>query len=121
MVAQQKQIQLVAMRRRVPSLASISGLGIWRCCELWCGSRTYLESHVAVTVAVAVVVAGSCSSDSTPSLGISMLWEQPKTPAAYESYQVRGLIRAVAASLHHISRSEPRLRPTPQLTAKLDP
>ena len=72
MVAQQKQIQLVAMRRRVPSLASISGVGLWRCCELWCGSRTYLESHVAVTVAVAVVVAGSCSSDSTPSLGTSV-------------------------------------------------
>ena len=35
-VAQGKQIQLISMRMWVRSLASISRLRIWRCCELWC-------------------------------------------------------------------------------------
>ena len=44
--------------------------------------------------------------------------------AAYGSSQARGRIRAVATSLHHSHSSigsEPCLRPTPQLTAMLDP
>ena len=44
-------------------------------------------------------------------------------PWAYGGSQARGLIRAVAASLrqsHSNSRSELRLRPTPQLTATPD-
>ena len=46
------------------------------------------------------------------------------TPTAYEASYVRGLIGAVAASLchsHSNATSEPRLRPTPQLTATPDP
>ena len=31
-------------------LASISGLRIRHCCELWCKSQTRLRSHVAVAV-----------------------------------------------------------------------
>ena len=45
-------------------------------------------------------------------------------PEAYGSSQTRGLIRAVAASLchsHSNGGSKPPLRPTPQLTARLDP
>ena len=53
---------------QVRSLASISGLGIRRCCELWYRSQTQLGSQVAVPV----VWAGSYSSDSTPSLGSSI-------------------------------------------------
>ena len=58
----------------VPSLASLSGLRIWRCRELWYRSQTQLGSHVAVAVAVAVAVvkAGSYNSEWTPSLGTSM-------------------------------------------------
>ena len=37
-------------------------------CELWCRSKTRLGSLIAV----AVVQAGSCSSDWIPSLGISI-------------------------------------------------
>ena len=48
---------------------SIPGLGQWvkipRCCELWCRLQMWVGSGVAV----AVVEAGSCSSDATPSLG----------------------------------------------------
>ena len=66
-MVQQKQSRLVSMRMQVPSLAVLSGLRIQRCCELWCRWRMWLRSHVAV----AVVWAGSCSSDSTPSLGTS--------------------------------------------------
>ena len=44
--------------------------------------------------------------------------------SAYGGSQTRGRIRTVAAGLHHSHSnegSEPRLRPTPQLTATLDP
>jgi len=43
---------------------------------------------------------------------------------AYGGSQARGLIRAIAAGLHHShsnARSEPCLPPTPQITAMLDP
>ena len=58
----------------IPGLASLNGLKIQLCHELWCSrelwyrSHTWLVSHVAMAVAVAVAVAGSCSSDLTPSL-----------------------------------------------------
>ena len=45
-------------------------------------------------------------------------------PMAYGGSQARGLIGAAAAGLHHShsnAGSEPRLPPTPQLTAMLDP
>ena len=45
------------MRLRVPSLASLSGLRIQRCHELWCRSQTRLGSHVAVAVARLVATA----------------------------------------------------------------
>ena len=67
-VTQQKRIRLVSTRMRIPSLTSLSGLRIWHCCGLWCMLQTWLGSCVAV----AVVWAGSCSSDSTPSLGTSI-------------------------------------------------
>ena len=58
------------MRMRVGSLASLSGLRIWRCHrELWCRLQTWLGSQV-----VAVVYAGSYSSESTPTLGTSTHW-----------------------------------------------
>ena len=53
------------MRMRVRSLASLFGLRIQCCYELWCTSQTWLGSHVTV----AVVQAGSCGSNLTPSLG----------------------------------------------------
>ena len=53
---------------RVQSLALLSGLRIRCCCELWCGSQTWLRSGVAM----AVVWTGNCSSDLTPSLGTLM-------------------------------------------------
>ena len=52
--------------------ASIPVLAQWlriRCCHgLWCRSQTQLRSHIAV----AVVQASGCSSDSTPGLGTSI-------------------------------------------------
>ena len=66
-IAQQKRIQLGSVRSWVRSLASLIGLRIRHCHELWCRSQTQLKSGVAV----AVVQAGSCSSNSTPSLGTS--------------------------------------------------
>ena len=53
---------LGTMRLWVQSLALLSGLRIRRCRELWLGSG----------VAVALVQAGGCSSDQTPSLGTSI-------------------------------------------------
>jgi len=56
------------MRLRVGSLASLRGLRIQHCRELWCRLKTQLRSGVAV----AVVEAGSNSSNSTPSLRTSI-------------------------------------------------
>ena len=56
------------MKREVPPLASLSGLRIQDCRELWCRLKTWLGSHVAV----AAVQVSICSSDSTPSLGTSI-------------------------------------------------
>ena len=67
-VAQWEQIQLVSMRMQVQCLASLSGSGVLHCRELWCRLQTWLRSHVAEAVAVA----GSCSSNSIPSLGTSI-------------------------------------------------
>ena len=50
-VAQQKRIHLETMRLQVQYLASLSGLRIWRCHELWCRFQTRLECDVAMTVA----------------------------------------------------------------------
>ena len=58
-MAQQKQIQVETMRLGVQSLASLSGLRIQCCCELWCRSQKRLGSGIAVALAQA----GSCSSD----------------------------------------------------------
>ena len=66
-VAQQKRIHLVSTHE-VQTLASLSGLGMRRCCELWCRSQTQLGSCVAV----ALVQASSCSSNLTPGLGTSI-------------------------------------------------
>ena len=50
-VAQWKRSQLGTKRFQVPSLASLRGLRIWCCHELWRRSQTQLESGVAVAVA----------------------------------------------------------------------
>ena len=67
-VAQRLTNLMVSMRMRVQSLVSLSGLGIRHCRELWCGPQVGLGSCTAVAMAWA----GSCSSDSTLSLGTSM-------------------------------------------------
>ena len=56
------------MRTQVRSLALLSVLRIQHCHELWCRLQMQLGSGVAV----AVVYAGSYSSDSTPSMGTSI-------------------------------------------------
>jgi len=42
--------ELVSMRMRVQSLASLSGLRIWCCRELWYRLQMWLRSHIAVAV-----------------------------------------------------------------------
>ena len=60
------------MRVQVRSLIWLSGLRIRRCHEPWCRSQTQLRSGVAV----AVVKAGSYSSDLT------LAWEFPHAAGA---------------------------------------
>ena len=72
-MAQWKRIQLGTMRLWVRSLASLSGLRMQRCHELWCRSQMLLRSGVAV----ALVWAGSNSSDWTP-----MDWGPPHAMGA---------------------------------------
>ena len=83
-MVQQKQIQLISTRMWVQSLALLSGSGIWHCHELWCRLQTQLRTHIAV----AMVWAGSCSSDSTPSLGTSICSGcSPKKQNKNKTYQ----------------------------------
>ena len=56
------------MRTGVQSLASLSELRIQHCHELQCRLQMRLRSGIAM----AVLQAGSCSSDLTPSLGTSI-------------------------------------------------
>ena len=49
-MAQRNQIRLGSMRLWVRSLASLSGLRIRRCHELWCRLQKQLGSRVAVAV-----------------------------------------------------------------------
>ena len=49
-VAQWKWIQLGTMRLQVWSLASLTGLRIWHCCELWWRLQMWLRSCIAVAV-----------------------------------------------------------------------
>ena len=65
-MVQWKRTELVFMRMQVQSLSLLSGSEIWHCCELWCKLQMQLGSCVAVAVA------GSYSSDLTPSLGTSI-------------------------------------------------
>ena len=66
-MAQRKQTRLKSKRLWVQSLASLSGLRIWSCYELWCRLQLKLRSGIAM----AVVYTGSYSSNRTPSLGTS--------------------------------------------------
>ena len=77
------------MRRRVRSLASLGGFRIQHCRELWGRSQMWLGSHVAVPVVWAV----SCSSDSTPSLGTSICCGcGPKTTHTQKKTKKRNII-----------------------------
>ena len=60
--------QLVSMRMQVRSLASCNGLRIQQCHESWCRSQTWFRCGIVVAVAVAY----SYSSESTPSLRTSI-------------------------------------------------
>ena len=55
---------------------SLNGLRIQRCPEQWCGSQTWLGSHVAVAVAVAY--AHNSSLDWTPSWGTGIAQKKKK-------------------------------------------
>ena len=65
-MVQQKRIRLGTIRLQVRSLALLSGLRIWCCHVLWCRFQMQLRSQVAIHVA------SSYSSGSTPRLGISV-------------------------------------------------
>ena len=69
-VAQWKWTWLASMGTQVWSLASLSGLRIRHCHDLWCRVQIQLRSGVAVAVAKA----GRCSSNSTPSQETSICW-----------------------------------------------
>ena len=52
-MAQGKRIRRGTVRLQIQSLASLSGLRLWHCCELWCRWQTQLRSCAAVAVAKA--------------------------------------------------------------------
>ena len=62
--------RLVSVRMQVRSLASLSGLRIWHCHKLQ--QRWQIQLRSGMAVAVAMVLAGSCSSDYTPLPGTAI-------------------------------------------------
>ena len=92
------------MRTPVQSLASLSGLRIRHCCELWCRSQMNLGSGVAV----AVGQASRYSSNSTPSLETSICCRcsnndnnPPQTPAFGNSVQSYFPCRSPSTEVTH--------------------
>ena len=73
------------MRTQVRSLASISGLRIRHCGELWCRSKTWLGSDVAL----AVVSASSYSSNLTPNLGVALKKKRKDTHKQTKKHERR--------------------------------
>ena len=73
-MVQQKRIQLASMRLQVQSLASLNGLRIRRCRELWCRLQTWHGSGVAVArkkkkvVAIIVFVLQKCTASTDKGL-----------------------------------------------------
>ena len=67
-VSVDQEPNIMSMKMQVQSLALLSRLRIQLCCKLWHSSQRQLGSDVAV----AVVQACSCSSNSGPSLGTSI-------------------------------------------------
>ena len=66
--------RLASMRMQVPSLASPGGLRIWRCHELWCGSKTGSDGELLGGRLAAVALIGPPA------------WERPyATGAALQS------------------------------------
>ena len=59
------EFQLGTMRLWVRSLASLSGIRIQHCCELWCRLQRWLRCGIAV----AMVWTSGYSSHWTPSMG----------------------------------------------------
>ena len=51
-VAQQLKDPMVSGRTQVQPLASLRGLRIWRCCQLWHRSQLRFGSGIAVAVTV---------------------------------------------------------------------
>ena len=94
--------QLASMRTRVWSLTLLSVLRIWHCREPWYRSQTWLGSHVAV----AVLQTGSCSSDSTPSLGTSICRKCAPHPRKKSKKKKNSL------SIKKAANYRPRLNPS---------
>ena len=69
-VTQKKQTWLGSTRTQVQSLASLSGLRIRHCRELWCRSQTRLGSSIAVMW---------CRPATTAPVG-TLAWEPPYNP-----------------------------------------
>ena len=67
------------MRLWVRSLALLSGLGIWYCCELWCGSQMWLQIWCRL-VAMALIrplawEPSPCFLGNLMSEGLPLAWE----------------------------------------------
>ena len=79
---------LTSIHEDAGSIPGLSGLRIWRCCELWCRLKTQLGSCVAV--------AGSYNSDSAPRLGTStgLRCSPKKTKQTNKKWAERGSLMA---------------------------
>ena len=104
-MAQQYQNRLMSMITWVLSLAMLSQLSIWPCCDLWCMSQMRVRSHVAV----AVVQTGSCLSDQTPSLGTSICHRCGPKTNKNTMEQLKTIVQIVYSSALELSHLQDSL------------
>ena len=90
------------MRMQVRSLASLSGLRIWRCRELRCGSQTKLRSDVATGYGVGP----NLQHTEVPRLGTEL---ELQLPARARATATAG--QSHVCDLHHSSGQRQILNP----------
>ena len=102
-VAQRKRIRQGSKRLRVWSLASLSGLGIWYCCELWC--RLAAEAPI-----------GPLAWEPPYAVGTALKSKRKKTPVLMLTDDSTAVHGAPASVFHKPSQGIPIY---PRVTAPL--
>ena len=87
-MVQWKRIGVGTMRLQVRSLASLSGLRIWHCRELWCRSQTWLISAVEAQPPTLLTL---CLQVKKQRRGVPVMAQWLTNPTGNHEVEVRSL------------------------------